>query len=343
MTLSDQSKRCAILGAGACPNDLGSRRVLQDLLPLERPLVVFDTETTGTNARLDRIIEIACVKIRPDGGREDWVRRLHPGMPIPRASTAVHGICDADVAGLPSFREVAAELAAFLDGCDLCGYNMTGFDLPVLRVEFLRAGVPFEVRDRRLVDAQRIFFAREPRHLSAAARFYCEAEHEGAHGALADAEMTLRVLAGQLRRYAELPRTVAELHELFCAGLDQDMDPEGRVRLVRGEPTINFGRNRGRRLKDLVREEPDFLRWILRGDFSEPVKEIARRYVPEAPAQLPLALVIETPSVEAGEGEAGEDGALRAVIPNDGEGSGTRRDNEPRRDEAGIPRPTASG
>ena len=130
------------------------------------------------------------------------------------------------------------------------------------------------------MDAQRIFFSREPRHLAAAARFYCEAEHNGAHGALADAEMTLRVFAGQLARYAELPRSVPELHEMFCAGLDQDLDPEGRFRLVNGEPTVNFGKNRGRLLKDISREEPGFLRWILKGDFSEPVKQIARKYLP---------------------------------------------------------------
>jgi DNA polymerase-3 subunit epsilon len=255
--------------------------VLQGLLPLERPLVVFDTETTGTNSRSDRIVEIACVKIYPDGRREDWERRLNPGIPIPAGSTAIHGISDADVAAAPRFRDVAAELAAYLEGCDLAGYNIAGFDLPVLRAEFLRVGVPFEVSDRRLVDAQRIFFSREPRHLAAAARFYCQSEHDGAHGARADAEMTLRVLVGQLERYVELPRTVGELHEQFCAGIDQDIDPEGRFRLVNGEPTVNFGKNRGRLLKDISREEPGFLRWILKGDFSEPVKSVARKYLPE--------------------------------------------------------------
>lgn len=254
--------------------------MLERLLPLDRPVVVFDTETTGTNPRTDRIIEIACLKIHPDGRREDWVRRVHPGVPIPPASSAIHGIRDGDVQGLPTFRGIAGELAAFLEGCDLAGYNISGFDLPALRVEFLRAGVPFDVSGRRLLDAQRIFFAREPRHLAAAARFYCGAAHEGAHGAFADAEMTLRVLVGQLERYSDMPRSVEELHSLFCAGLDQDLDPEGRFRLVRGEPTVNFGKNRGRSLREIGREEPGFLRWILKGDFSGPVKDIARRFLP---------------------------------------------------------------
>lgn len=255
--------------------------MLERFLKLERPLVVFDTETTGTNSRSDRIVEIACVKIHPDGRREDWVRRYNPGIPIPPASTAIHGITDADVAGEPRFRDGAADLAAFLTGCDLAGYNIVGFDLPVLRSEFLRAGVPFEVSERRIVDAQRIFFSREPRHLSAAARFYCQSDHGGAHGALADADMTLRVLVGQLERYEELPRSVAQLHELFCAGIDQDIDPEGRFRLVNGEPTVNFGKNRGRSLKEMSRDEPGFFRWILKGDFSDAVKAVARKYLPE--------------------------------------------------------------
>jgi DNA polymerase-3 subunit epsilon len=257
--------------------------MLERTLELDRPMVVFDTETTGTNSRTDRIVEIACLKVHPDGRRETWVRRLNPRMPIPPASTAIHGIHDADVAGLDGFVEVAQELHAFLEGCDLAGYNIAGFDLPVLRVEFLRAGIDFDVSSRRLVDAQRIFFAHEPRHLSAAARFYCQAEHVGAHGALADAEMTLRVLEGQLDRYATLPRSVAQLHERYCAGLDQDMDPEGRIRLINGEPTVNFGRNRGRTLKDMVREEPGFLKWIIKGEFSNPVKEIVRRFLPSEP------------------------------------------------------------
>lgn len=254
--------------------------MLDGLLTLERALVVLDTEATGTNARSDRIVEIGCVKLHPDGRREVWVRRINPGMPIPRAATAIHGIRDDDVRDCPPFREIAAELSGFLEGCDLGGYNLSAFDLPALRLEFLRASVPFEISTRRLLDAQRIFFSREPRHLSAAAKFYCAADHDGAHGALADAEMTLRVLGGQLQRYADLPRTVAELHELFCAGMDQDLDPEGRFRMVKGEPTVNFGRNRGRTLREVSRQEPGFLKWILKGNFSGPVKEIARKFLP---------------------------------------------------------------
>jgi DNA polymerase-3 subunit epsilon len=265
-----------------CPTGAATilANMLERLIALERPVVFFDTETTGTNPRMDRIVEIACVKVHPDGRRESFVRRLDPGMPIPRAATAIHGISDSDVAGEPTFADVADELTRFFDGCDLAGYNVAGFDLPVLRVEFLRVGREFDVSSRRMIDAQRIFFAHEPRHLSAAARLYCGRDHAGAHGALADAEMSLDVFVGQLERYGDLPRSVEQLHELYCAGLDRDLDPEGKIRLVSGEPTVNFGRYRGRTLREMGREDPSFLEWILQEDFSRPVKEIVRTFLP---------------------------------------------------------------
>ena len=167
----------------------------------------------------DRIIEIACLKVHPDGRREQWIRRLNPGIPIPPASTAIHGISDADVADAPRFRDVAAELAAFLAGCDLAGYNIAGFDLPVLRAEFLRAGVPFEISDRRLVDAQRIFFSREPRHLAAAARFYCQAEHDGrARRARRRRDDAARARGPARCAMRSCRGPSSELHEQFCAG-----------------------------------------------------------------------------------------------------------------------------
>ena len=192
----------AIRGAGG----VGSGAMLETLLTLERPLVVFDTETTGTNSRSDRIVEIACVKVHPDGRaassgsgastRAFRSRRARPRFTASRTPTSPRS--RASATARPSSRRFSR--AAIWPAT-----TSSGFDLPVLRAEFLRAGVPFEIAERRIVDAQRIFFSREPRHLSAAARFYCQSEHEGAHGALADADMTLRVLVGQLERYAELP------------------------------------------------------------------------------------------------------------------------------------------
>ena len=153
---------------------------------LERPLVVLDLETTGTKVQTDRIVEISLLKLLPDGTNEIKTRRLNPGIPIPAEATAIHGITDADVANENSFRQIARSLAAYLEGCDLCGYNIWNFDLKMLVNEFKRADVPFSVEGRHIIDPCRIFHKREPRDLTAALRFYCRMEHEGAHGAEAD-------------------------------------------------------------------------------------------------------------------------------------------------------------
>ena len=146
-------------------------------LQLERPLAVLDTETTGVDPLTDRIVELAVVRLDPDGAARRYRRLVDPGVPIPPAATAVHGIADADVAGRPRFAAIADRLARRLDGCDLAGFNLRRFDLPLLAAEFARAGVAFDPADRAVVDAQQIYHAREPRDLAAAVRFYCGREH----------------------------------------------------------------------------------------------------------------------------------------------------------------------
>lgn len=242
-------------------------------LTLERPLVIFDVETTGTDPMADRIIEIALVKIRPDGGRDLLERRVHPGMPIPAGSTAIHGITDADVADLPPFGAIAAEVAAFVEGCDLGGYNAIKFDIPVLQAELRRAGLDLTLAGRALVDPQRIFFLKEPRDLSAALRLYCGRDLVGAHGALADAEATVDVLLGQLERYPDLPVTPAGISDLLSEGL---LDPEGKLRWRDGEAVIGFGKNRGQTLREISERTPEYLRWMISASFSDEVKSIAR-------------------------------------------------------------------
>ena len=178
---------------------------------LERPLVVFDLETTGKRVQTDRIVEISLLKLLPDGTNQIKTRRLNPGIPIPAEATAIHGITDADVANENSFRQIARSLVAYLEGCDLCGYNIWIFDLRMLVNEFKRAEVPFSVAGRHIIDPCRIFHKREPRDLRTALRFYCRMEHEGAHGAAADVLTALLVLDSQVERYEDLPLTVVEL------------------------------------------------------------------------------------------------------------------------------------
>ena len=245
-------------------------------LVLERPLVFFDIESTGTNPYRDRIVEIAVIKVMPDGSREDVVRRINPCMPIPAGASAVHGIYDDDVKDCPTFDVIAHNLYNYLDSCDLAGYNIVKFDVPMLQEEFKRCGLELNMRDRKLIDVFNIFCRLYPRNLSAAYKFFCDGNLEDAHSALADTDATVAVLFGQLAKHPELPREMAGLAE-FSAARDADfVDSEGRLKFSGDEVVINFGKNSGRRLRDLASEDPGFLRWMLRSDFSDEVKVIIK-------------------------------------------------------------------
>ncbi|MFA5203966.1 MAG: 3'-5' exonuclease [Lentisphaeria bacterium] len=265
-------------------------------LPLKRPLVVLDLETTGINPRYDRIIEIAAVKLHPDGRRESWVRRINPQRAIPAGSTAVHGITDADVAAAPIFPEIAFDLQRFLLNCDFAGFGVIKFDLPMLSEEFRRCDLTFAVENCAVLDAQRIFHMREPRTLSAALRLYCGKEHTGAHGAEADVLATIEVIEGQFERYADLPHDLAELDRLCQQRQDDSVDAAGKLRWRGDDVIINFGQKSGATLRDLAAGEPSYLKWILQKDFAPEVKELVRealagrfprRPAPPAPAITP--------------------------------------------------------
>lgn len=234
---------------------------------LDRPLVIFDIEATGLSPRADRIIELAAIRIGRDGRETKGYWLLNPEVPIPIETTAIHGITDDDVKDCPTFKQKAPEILAFFTDADWGGFNAGRFDAPLLTEEFLRAGIPFDPNRRRLLDAQRIFHAREPRDLSAAVRFYCGRSHDDAHGAEADALATLDVIKGQFEKYADLPRDMAALDKMFNPLDPFNADRAGRLRWVDNELTINFGKKKGAKLKDLVKEDPGFLKWITKNDF----------------------------------------------------------------------------
>ena len=245
-------------------------------LVLERPLVFFDIESTGTNPYRDRIVEIAVIKVMPDGSRDEVVRRINPTIPIPEGASAVHGIYDADVADAPTFDVIAHNLYSYLENCDLAGYNIVKFDVPMLQEEFKRCNLELSMKERKLIDVFNIFCRLYPRNLTAAYKFFCGGDLEDAHSALADTDATVAVLLGQLAKHPELPREMAGLAE-FSAARDADfVDSEGRLKFSGSEVVINFGKNSGRRLSDLTVEDPGFLRWMLRSDFSDEVKNIIR-------------------------------------------------------------------
>lgn len=224
------------------------------------------------DAAKDRIIEIAVVKLLPDGGRMSWMRRLNPEMPIPADSSAIHGIYDADVAHAPTFREIAHELKQFLHQCDLGGYNSNKFDIPALAEEFLRAGIPVDFKLRKLVDVQQIFFKKEARTLSAAYAFYCNRELMNAHNAEADVLATIDVLEAQLDKYPDLPNDVNELHN-FTGG-DDFVDYARRMILKNGVPVFNFGKHKGVPVEDVFRKEPQYYDWMMQADFALHTKQM---------------------------------------------------------------------
>ncbi len=243
---------------------------------LEKPLAVFDIESTGLNRKTDRIIDLAIVFIHPDGTRTTRTWRVNPEQAIPPGATEVHGITDEDVKDAPRFSAIAAEVAHALENCDLGGFNILRFDIPLLQEEFLRAGVSFSMDGRRVVDMQRIYHMKEPRDLSAALHFYCNATHDGAHGALSDVEASIHVLEAQLKRYADLPASMDELDRL-CNPKDASWaDSTGKLKWVGKELVINFGQKMGTRLHDLLKSDQGYLQWMLKRDFPDDTKCIIR-------------------------------------------------------------------
>ena len=244
-------------------------------LELKRPLVVFDIESTGVSPRRDRIIELAAIRVSPDGGEEPRCWLLNPTIHIPEETTAIHGIADEDVKDCPTFAERAQEIFAFFEGCDLSGFNADRFDIPCLEEEFARVGLNFAAARRKHIDVQRIYHRKEPRDLTAAVRFYCRREHDGAHGAEADTAATLEVLKAQMTRYADLPRDVEALDEYLVPHDPLNADRGGLFRWREGEWTINFGKKKGTGLKHIMLNEPSFLKWMVKGDFDTDARMIA--------------------------------------------------------------------
>jgi DNA polymerase-3 subunit epsilon len=243
-------------------------------LVLHKPLVILDVETTGTDPQNDRIVEIGILKILPDGRQEHCNHRVNPGVPIPPEATAVHGITDTDIANEPRFIQLAANLLTFLEGCDLCGFNLKRFDLRVLYAEFNRASLALPLEGRAILDAMEIFHAREPRDLAAAVRFYCGREHEGAHAAATDVLATAEILDAMLGRYTDLPRTVVGLNQHLKNPNAADSD--GKFVRVEGELRFTFGKYRGQPLDAVARMKPDYLQWMLTQDFFDDTKVIVK-------------------------------------------------------------------
>jgi DNA polymerase-3 subunit epsilon len=255
-------------------------------LNLTHPMAFIDLETTGIKVATDRIVEICILRLNPDGTTKIRTLRINPEMPIPPEVTAIHGITNEDVKDAPKFREVAHELDQFLDHCDIAGYNSNHFDIPLLVEEFLRANLEFDLKGRRFVDVQNIFHKMEPRNLRAAYKFYCGKELENAHSAEADTVATYEILKAQLDRYKDsvikdrkgnmvqpVVNDVKALSEFSYS--TRAVDLVGHIVYNDKDTEVfNFGKHKGKAVKDVFRDEPSYYDWIMKSEFPLSTKKV---------------------------------------------------------------------
>ena len=245
-------------------------------LKLKNPIVFFDLETTGVNITSDRIVEISYLKVFPNGNEVSRTMRINPEMHIPEQASEVHGIYDDDVKDCPTFKQVAKDVANDFESADIAGFNSNRFDVPLLAEEFLRAGVDLDMTRRKFIDVQVIFHKMEQRTLSAAVKFYCGKELEGAHSADADTRATYEVLQAQLDRYDELQNDIAWLSEF--SSHTRNVDFAGRIVYDdKGVEVFNFGKYKGIPVVEVLRRDPGYYSWIMQGDFSLNTKQVLTR------------------------------------------------------------------
>ncbi len=252
-------------------------------LKLKNPLAFFDLETTGTNVVEDRIVEISIVKLMPNNEKLTFTKRLNPGILIPQEATLVHGISNEDVINSPEFKLVAKEINKFLEGCDLAGFNIIQFDIPILVEEFLRIGINFKVENRKIIDSQKIFHLMEKRTLTAAYKFYCNKELVEAHSSMADTMATIEILESQISKYEGKP--VVDLKGNKIVTLQNDIDTlhtlgtsnmidfaKRMIYDINKIPVFNFGKHKGKSITKILKSEPSYYNWIMNSAFPEDTK-----------------------------------------------------------------------
>jgi len=236
-------------------------------------MAFFDLEATGVDVVKDRIIEIAILKVYPDGKEEVYCQRVNPEIPIKPDAIKVHGITNEDLKDEPTFVDLAETIMKFIEGCDLAGYNSNKFDIPMLAEEMLRANVDFDLQDTRFVDVQVVFFKREPRTLSAAYQFYCDKDLKDAHSAEADTLATYEILKAQLDRYSDVENDIVKLSEYTTQNKHADF--AGRfVYNDKGQEVFNFGKHKGKVAEEVFQTDPSYFHWMMDGDFPLYTKKV---------------------------------------------------------------------
>lgn len=246
-------------------------------LQLSRPLAFFDLETTGTNTAKDRIVEIAIIKLNPDGSKESYSKKVNPEMPIPIVVSEIHGIYDVDIIDCPTFKDIAEEVKTFITDADLAGFNSNRFDIPLLVEEMLRSGIDAEFDKKKFVDIQNVFHKMEQRTLVAAYKFYCNKDLTNAHSAEADTLATLEVLEAQIGKYDNIQGDVDFLSEFTTMGT-RTLDFSKRIAInEEGVPVFNFGKHKGIPVVDIFKKEPGYFNWLMKGDFTLDTKNKFRK------------------------------------------------------------------
>lgn len=243
------------------------------MIQLHRPICFFDLETTGTNITNDRIVEIAIIKLFPNGTTESKRWLVNPEMPIPAEASEVHGITDEKVANEPNFKIVAPKIYEMIKDADLAGFNSDRFDIPLLAEEMLRAGIDFDMKNRVSIDIQTIFHKKEPRNLSAAYRFYCDEYLENAHSAIADTQATYEIFKAQMERYDDLPKNIKELSSYTTR--KKSLDFAGFIALNTNEEAVfTFGKYKNQLVDEVFEKDPGYFGWLLNADFPLYTKKV---------------------------------------------------------------------
>lgn len=242
-------------------------------LELKKPIVFFDLETTGINVTNDRIVEISLVKILPNGTEDKKTMRINPTIPISKEATSIHGISNEDVKNEPTFADVAKNIAKYIEGCDLAGFNSNRFDIPMLAEEFLRSEIDIDLKRNKFVDVQVIFHKMEQRTLTAAYKFYCNKNLENAHSAEADTLATYEVLKAQIEKYSNLENDIEFLSEF--SSHNKNVDFAGRIVYNdKGEEVFNFGKHKGKTVEKVFEIDSGYYGWILNSDFPLYTKKV---------------------------------------------------------------------
>ncbi|MEN8187371.1 MAG: exonuclease domain-containing protein [Bacteroidota bacterium] len=242
-------------------------------LDLKKPLVFFDLETTGVQIATDRIVEISILKVFPNGNKESKTWLVNPEIEIPQESIDIHGITNEKVVMEPTFKELAREVSKMIEGCDLAGFNSNRFDIPLLAEEMLRAGVNFDMQERKAIDVQVIFHKKEQRTLSAGYQFYCGKDLENAHSAEADTNATFEILEAQLEKYDDIKKDVDFLSEY--SSQQQRVDFAGFILLnENGKEIFSFGKYKGKTVEEVLRSNPGYYNWIQNAEFPLYTKKV---------------------------------------------------------------------